>query len=301
MPESDDSSAKVAWKDPRFEPAIAAVRTACGLSTQNYEDDPMIGMLLDRYSWDQAKVVELYQKSLDRRKVLGMAEIRDDIIRGGLSLDQLPHADRVKDIIRVNGSSSLEKPAPNGASGEAGGVMINGKAVAYGDVIGSYELRYGHGSAGAADASADAPPPVTPADFTKYMTYVTQWRWLQCEYYIRRHGELGFWAMIHDISCPAGYLSLWSRMRSLLGHYMPPVEEACAGLFPPMVQKILIINVPLIFRPAWSVISTFLPQHHQDRIVLLSTSYTSAEEVGKYVPPQHLPPHLKEGRPDGAD
>lgn len=60
----------------------------------------------------------------------------------------------------------------------------------------------------------------------------------------------GFWSMIHDCSCPAGYASLWSRMRSLLGAYMPPVEEACAGLFPPMVQKILIINVPVchVFR-----------------------------------------------------
>jgi len=82
---------------------------------------------------------------------------------------------------------------------------------------------------------------------------------------------------------------------------MPPVEEACAGLFPPMVQKILIINVPRIFSPAWSIISTFLPQQHLDRIVLLTTSYTSAAEVGKYVPEQHMPPHLKAGRPDGSD
>ena len=82
---------------------------------------------------------------------------------------------------------------------------------------------------------------------------------------------------------------------------MPPVEEACAGLFPPMVQKILVINVPRIFGPAWSVISAFLPQHHKDRIVLLTTSQTNAEEVGRYVPQQHMPPHLKEGRPDGVD
>ena len=38
-----------------------------------------------------------------------------------------------------------------------------------------------------------------------------------------------------------------------------------------MVQKILVINVPRIFGPAWSVISRLLPQHHKDRIVLLTT------------------------------
>jgi hypothetical protein len=67
------------------------------------------------------------------------------------------------------------------------------------------------------------------------------------------------------------------------------------------VQKILIINVPRLFAPAWSVISRLLPQHHKDRIVLLTTSKTSAEEIGKYVPEKYLPPHLKEGRPDGPD
>ena len=97
------------------------------------------------------------------------------------------------------------------------------------------------------------------------------------------------------------YVSLWSRMRSLLGQYMPPVEEACGGLFPPMVQKILIINVPRVFAPAWAVISRLLPQHHKDRIVLLTTATTSAAEVGKYVPEQHIPTHLREGRPDGPD
>jgi len=33
----------------------------------------------------------------------------------------------------------------------------------------------------------------------------------------------------------------------------------------------------------------------------LTTSYTSAEEVSKYVPEAHMPRHLKEGRPDGPD
>ena len=68
-----------------------------------------------------------------------------------------------------------------------------------------------------------------------------------------------------------------------------------------MVQKILIINVPRIFGPAWAVISRLLPQHHKDRIVLLTTSHTSADEVGKYVPKSHMPTHLREGRPDGPD
>lgn len=144
-------------------------------------------------------------------------------------------------------------------------------------MIGCYEIRYGHGVAASAQgdgggggdsssrsytgwfSSSSAPSPassaaaqsesVTPQQFTKYMVYVTQWRWLQCERYIRTHGELGFWSMIHDCSCPQGYMSLWGRMRNLLGQYMPPVEEACAGLFPPMVQKILIINVPRVFGP----------------------------------------------------
>ena len=50
------------------------------------------------------------------------------------------------------------------------------------------------------------------------------------------------------------------------------------------------------------MISRLLPQHHKDRIVLLTTSYTNATEVGKYVPHQHIPAHLRDGnRPDGPD
>lgn len=267
----------------------------------------MIGMLLDRFSWDEKRVCEMYRKSVEKRKEIGLEQIRQDIIRHEWSLEALPHAADVRQVISVNGSCGLEKAAS--VAGPAKAVSIDGKDVNYGDVIGCYELRYGHGQGKAAKGdsgggitSLDAEQqPVTPAQFTKYMVYVTQWRWLQCETYIRRHGELGFWSMIHDCSCPAGYVSLWSRMRSLLGQYMPPVEEACSGLFPPMVQKILIINVPRLFSPAWSAISYFLPQHHKDRIVLLTTSYTSAEEVSKYVPEAHMPRHLVEGRPDGPD
>ena len=74
------------------------------------------------------------------------------------------------------------------------------------------------------------------------------------------------------------------RARSIIGQYMTPVEEACAGLFPPMVQKILIINVPRLFAPVWSVISYMLPEHHKERIVLLTTAKTSTEELKKARP-----------------
>lgn len=298
----------VAWKDPRFQPAIDAVRLACGYSLADREDDPMIGMLLDRFSWDEKRVCEMYSKSVKRRKELGLEEIKRNIRQDDLRLESLPHATDIRQVISVNGSCGQEKAVPVKGPADKNAVKIDGKDVAYGDVIGCYEMRYGHGHGNKGDGSSGGlagldseVQPVTPAQFTKYMVYVTQWRWLQCENYIRSHGELGFWSMIHDCSCPAGYVSLWSRMRSLLGQYMPPVEEACAGLFPPMVQKIIIINVPRFFGPAWSAISYFLPQHHKDRIVLLTTSYTSAEEVSKYVPEAHMPRHLKEGRPDGPD
>jgi hypothetical protein len=206
----------------------------------------MIGMLLDRFSWNHEKVVEMYSLSLKKRKDLGIAEMKSEIIKGNLGLEQLPYADSVGQVIRINGSVGLDKPTP--ASSRDLDVIVDGKAVSYGDVIGCYEMRYGHrdshsaASSDAVDAKAtseSAGEPLSPQQFAKYMTYVTQWRWLQCENYIRRHGELGFWAMIHDISCPAGYMSLWSRMRSLLGQYMPPVEEANAGLFPPMVSPLV--------------------------------------------------------------
>ena len=193
--------------------------------------------------------------------------------------------------------------------------------------------------------------------------YVTQWRWIQCERYAREHGELGFWSMMHDLSCPSGFTSLWSRTRSIFHTYLKPVrcwrshcaacgcrahapaallqlkpcmsplhshtlprqvEESCSGLFPPMVQKILIINVPALFSPVWSVVSAFLPQQHkvsfglpcvgsacgvassallkplfsgghlctQERIVLLTTSESTAKELTKYMPEEHLPPHI---------
>ena len=249
----------VQWKDPRFQPAIDRVRSACGFNSNDREDDPMIGMLLDRFSWDENRTCEMYRKSVQRRMELGLEKMKRDIMRDDLNLDQLPHAADVRRVVSINGTSSLDKATAvkGGADSKDAAVLIDGKHVAYGDVIGCYEMRYGHGrpddgSAGSGLAGEAAEKqPVTPAQFTQYMLYVTQWRWLQCEHYIRRHGELGFWSMVHDCSCPQGYMSLWSSMRTLLKQYMPPVEEACAGLFPPMVQKILIINVPRVFGPAW--------------------------------------------------
>ena len=182
------------------------VRADCGLADDNREDDPMIGMLLDRYSWDHARVVELFKSSLQRRNDLGMSKVREEIVSGNLGLQQLPHADEVRQVVAINGSTSAEKASTNGAAAAGESVIVDGKALKFGDVIGCYELRYGHQGQGSVPAGGQGGEssrvPVSPDQFTKYMVYVTQWRWLQCEHYIRRHGELGFWSMIHDISCP---------------------------------------------------------------------------------------------------
>jgi hypothetical protein len=283
---SASSSGSPQWRDPRFSPAIEAVREACG-SPHGREDDALIGMLLDRFSWDKDRVIEVYKTSVKKRQDLGLAEIKKDLVDNDLTLQTLPYAEAIRQVIAVNGSTSINKPTKGSTDG-ASSTVVDGKSVAYGDVIGCYEMRYGHGE----PKTTDDPESVTCDQFARYMLYVTQWRWLQCEKYIHRHGELGFWSMIHDIECPAGYMSLWGRMRKLLGTYMPAVEDACGGLFPPMVQKILIINVPRIFGPAWTVISKLLPQHHKDRIVLLTTTQSNAAEVAKYVPAEHIPSHL---------
>lgn len=34
-------------------------------------------------------------------------------------------------------------------------------------------------------------------------------------------------------------------------------------------------------------------QHHKDRIVLLTTSRSTEAEIGKYLPPEHMPPHVR--------
>ena len=158
-------------------------------------------------------------------------------------------------------------------------------------VIGCYELRYGQGDPNT--SSDDVEQCVTPDDFTRYMLYVTQWRWMQCEAYAKRHGQLGFWSMVHDLSCPQGFLALWSQARHVFNKYMTPVEEACGGLFPPMVNKILIVNVPRIFAPIWSVISMMLPEQHKQKIVLMTASQTTPAELRKYMPDEHIPPHVR--------
>ena len=43
-PQKSPKVAPVQWKDPRFQPAIDAVRSACGFNSSDREDDPMIGM-----------------------------------------------------------------------------------------------------------------------------------------------------------------------------------------------------------------------------------------------------------------
>ena len=48
--------------------------------------------LLDRYSWDEKRVVELYRRSVERRKDLGMDAVKREIQRDNLQLDSLPHA-----------------------------------------------------------------------------------------------------------------------------------------------------------------------------------------------------------------
>lgn len=339
-PNANERFGPVLWRDPRFQPAIDSVRRKCNAISADYEDDPFIGMcvsfsliswrcqpyqlifnkcfishillssyrLLDRYSWDETKVCELYRRSIARRKELGVDHVKREIVEGNLTVDQLPYAQQVKQMISINGVTSLEKIGKlAGAEGADHDCLIDGKLVKYGDVIGCYEMRYGHGkgkplarssftaaappcelsahslgddaasaahtqrtgevvatSTGVAsswsnwwcgattsgsgsgsctpcDAAPDAE--LTPAQFTRYMVYVTQWRWLQCENYIRRHGELGFWSMIHDCSCPQGYVSLWTRMRSLLGQYMPPVEEAW---YASSASKVLLYTVPKV-------------------------------------------------------
>ena len=104
-----------------------------------------------------------------------------------------------------------------------------------------------------------------------------------------------------DLSCPQGFFSVWAKARHVFNKYMSPTEEACSGLFPPMVQKILIINTPRLFSPIWSVISYFLPEQHKERIVLLSSSRTTRAELTKYMPDEHIPPHVQDGAPSARE
>eukprot|EP00966_Prymnesium_polylepis_P156479 3615410-Prymnesium_polylepis.1 len=134
--------------------------------------------MLDRFAWDHQKVVDIYKKSVDRRSQLGLKAIRDDIQSNQLALDHFPHHKDVGQVIPIFASTSLERPVPV-AEAETS-VLVEGKKIAAGDVIGCYEMRYGQGESTAESST------VTPQEFTKYMLYVTQWRWMQCEAYIHR-------------------------------------------------------------------------------------------------------------------
>ena len=167
------------WRDARFPPAVEAVRQACGVPPHDHEDDAMIGMMLDRFGWDHAKVEDAYGYSRRRREDLGLAQIKRHILIDGLELEQFPHHNEVGTVIPIFASTSLERgPSREGPSSSTD------PAAGEAHVIGSYELRYGQGD----NTSSEL---VTPAEFTTYMLFVTQWRWIQCERYTRRYGELG--------------------------------------------------------------------------------------------------------------
>ena len=52
---------------------------------------------------------------------------------------------------------------------------------------------------------------------------------------------------------------------------------------------------------AWGreILYRFLGQAHKERIVLLSTSKSTREELSKYMPERHMPPHIRNDT--GAD
>tara|TARA_B110001452_G_scaffold120935_1_gene100364 strand:+ start:271 stop:720 length:450 start_codon:yes stop_codon:yes gene_type:complete len=95
------------WQDVRFVPAIEAVRKECGVT--NTDDDAFIAMLLDRCNWDKAKVKQLYARSVARRKELGLAEIREHIIRDKLAVEAPPPCH--------GGATPTREPASRGRPG----------------------------------------------------------------------------------------------------------------------------------------------------------------------------------------
>ena len=78
------------WRDSRFPASVEAVRKACGVPAHDHEDDVMIGMMLDRFGWDHAKVEDAYAYSRRRREDLGLAQIKRRILVDGLALQQFP-------------------------------------------------------------------------------------------------------------------------------------------------------------------------------------------------------------------
>ena len=173
------TDAEPPWRDSRFPASVEAVRKACGVPAHDHEDDVMIGMMLDRFGWDHAKVEDAYAYSRRRREDLGLAQIKRRILVDGLALQQFPHHNEVGNVIPIFASTSLDR-RPSGGEPSSSAAAAEREA----HVIGSYELRYGQGDNTTSEL-------VTPAEFTTYMLFVTQWRWIQCERYTRRYGELG--------------------------------------------------------------------------------------------------------------
>ena len=102
------TDAEPPWRDSRFPASVEAVRKACGVPAHDHEDDVMIGMMLDRFGWDHAKVEDAYAYSRRRREDLGLAQIKRRILVDGLALQQFPHHNEVGNVIPIFASTSLE-------------------------------------------------------------------------------------------------------------------------------------------------------------------------------------------------
>ena len=99
----------------------------------------------------------MYKASVAKRERLGLAAVKADLLENNLRLDTLPHADAVKTVIKINGSTSTEKPSMSKASDAPSSTIVEGKEVRAG----------GGGSAGTAACARlfahrrrPAPPPL---------------------------------------------------------------------------------------------------------------------------------------------
>ena len=209
---SDMTDAEPPWRDSRFPASVEAVRKACGVPAHDHEDDVMIGMMLDRFGWDHAKVEDAY------------ALLTEAARRSRPRTDQAAHPGR-----RPGASNSFHtttKWATSSRSSRARRSIAGRRAESRrprppapsvrAHVIGSYELRYGQGDNTTSEL-------VTPAEFTTYMLFVTQWRWIQCERYTRRHGELG-WRTSPATRRPAA-----SRVRRAVANARPRARRVGTG------------------------------------------------------------------------
>lgn len=169
VPPGVSVASSVPWKDPKFYHGVETVRQMCNVPKADREDDALIGMMLDRFKWDYAKASEMYKTSVLRRQQLGLSQIKEEIVSRQLALEDFPHHRDVMPVIPIFASHSLEAP-PAAAGGTAGGsgAPAAGKPP---PVIGCYMFSYGQGDPASKEESL-----VAPANFTKYMLYVTQWR-----------------------------------------------------------------------------------------------------------------------------